>query len=48
MLKYNLELFINHYKFYKLIIENNPYYKWAENYAADLYQSSVTTGIGKC
>jgi len=27
--------------------ENNPYYKWAENYAADLYQKSVTTGIAE-
>jgi len=27
--------------------ENNPYYKWIENYAADLYQSSVTTGIAE-
>jgi len=27
--------------------ENNPFYKWAENYAADLYQSSVTTGIAE-
>lgn len=27
--------------------ENNPFYKWAENYAADLYQNSVTTGIAE-
>ncbi|OUM65597.1 hypothetical protein PIROE2DRAFT_20290 [Piromyces sp. E2] len=27
--------------------ENNPFYKWAENYAADLYQKSITTGIAE-
>jgi len=27
--------------------ENNPYYKWAENYAAELYQNSVTVGIAE-